>query len=190
MRSSSKRFVSIVLALAMLVAAVFVYSTFIRSAYSDVETLRAQANSKTTTFTQQQSSVKQIQNLLSQYQDVLKVEDTISSMLPLSPDIGSDINQITGLAQINNLTLDILSTEEMAIKPSKQPTLAKGIGTLKFNFHLTGGYENFKNFIQELETNITLIDLVNLKVEPFSKGKSAGNIFSYTITANAYYQTQ
>ena len=190
MRSSTKRFISIVLAMLMLIAAVFVYSTFIRPAYSDIENLRAQANNKTQIFEQQQSSTKQIQSLLSQYQDVLQVEDTISSILPLSSDVASGVNQITGLSKINNLTIDLLAVEETAITPSDQPNLIKGVGALKFNFHLIGSYENFKAFLQNLETNITLMDLTNLKVETATKTKSNENRFSYTLTVNTYYQTQ
>jgi len=174
----------------MLIASIFVYSTLIRPAYSDIENLRAQASSKTQLLEQQQSSIKQVQSLLSQYQDVLKVEDTISSILPLSPDVASGVNQITGLSKINNLTIDLLSIEETAIKPSDEPNLVKGVGALKFNFHLIGSYENFKAFLQNVETNITLMDLTNLKVETAARAKLNENRFSYTLTVNTYYQAQ
>ena len=190
MKSSTKRFVSILLSLLMLIASIFVYSTLIRPAYSDIENLRAQASSKTQLLEQQQSSIKQVQSLLSQYQDVLKVEDTISSILPLSPDVASGVNQITGLSKINNLTIDLLSIEETAIKPSDEPNLVKGVGALKFNFHLIGSYENFKAFLQNVETNITLMDLTNLKVETAARAKLNENRFSYTLTVNTYYQAQ
>ena len=190
MRSSTKRFVSIVMALLMCIAAVFVYSSFIRPAYSDIATLRTLVSEKTTLFEQQKSSVDQLQNLLSQSQDVLKVEDTISSILPLSPDVASGVNQINGLSKINNLALDLLSIEETAIKPSGRPDLARGVGTLKFNFHLSGSYENFKTFLQNMETNITLMDLANLKLESASKTRSGENRFSYTVTVNTYYQAE
>ncbi len=190
MKSSTKRFVSIILSLIMLIASVFVYSALIRPAYSEIENLRAEAGGKAQLLGQQQSSIKQVQSLLSQYQDVLKVEDTISSILPLSPDAASGVNQISGLSKINNLTLDLLSIEETAIKPSSEPDLAKGVGALKFNFHLIGSYENFKAFLQNLETNITLMDLANLKMEAAARAKTGENRFSYTLSVNTYYQAE
>ena len=190
MKSSTKRFVSILLSLLILIASIFVYSTLIRPAYSEIEKLRAQAGGKTQLLEQQQSSTKQIQSLLSQYQDVLKVEDTISSILPLSPSVASGINQITGLSKINNLAIDLLSIEETAIKPSEQSSLVRGVGALKFNFHLIGSYENFKAFLQNLETNITLMDLTNLKMEPAVRTKTGENRFSYTLNVNTYYQAE
>jgi len=190
MRSSTKRFVSIILSLLILIAAVFVYSSFIRPAYSEIENLRGEVAFKTSALAQQQSSSQQIQSLLSQYQDVLKVEDTISSILPMTANVASGVNQLSGLAKVNNLNLDLLSVEETAIKPSDQPDIVKGVGALKFNLHLTGSYENFKTFLQEIETNLNLMDLTNLKMEAATKTKSGENRFSYTLTVNTYYQAE
>jgi len=186
MRASSKRFTSILLAILMFIASLFIYSSLILPAYSEIINLRAEVVSRTQLVTEEEASIGQVQKLLSEYQDVAAIQDTISLILPVSQNVALGVSQISGLSKINNLIIDSLSMQELAIKPSTQSNLVKGIGTLRFNFHLIGSYENFKAFLQNLETNITLIDLASLKVD--SGSKVGGNIFSYNITADMYYQ--
>ncbi len=187
MRASSKRFVSILLAIVMFIASLFIYSTLILPAYSEVTNLRAEVVARTRLIAEEEASIGQVQKLLSEYKDVAVIQDTISLILPISQNIALGVSQISGLSKINSLILDSLSTQELAIKPSTQPTLIKGMGTLRFSLHLIGSYENFKAFLKNLETNITLIDLVSLKIE--SGSRVGGNIFSYSIIADTYYQS-
>ena len=109
-------------------------------------------------------------------------------ILPLEQNTSQGVYQISGLAGFSNLTVELLSVQQLAIKPSIQPGLVKGLGILRYNFRLTGTYEGFKSFLQAMETNISLMDLVNLKVEPAVK-PAKGN-FSYTINMDTYYQSE
>ncbi|NCO15499.1 MAG: hypothetical protein GW899_01980, partial [Parcubacteria group bacterium] len=76
----------------------------------------------------------------------------------------------------------------LAIKPSDQPGLVKGLGILRYNFRLTGTYDGLKSFLQAVETNISLMDLVSLKIEPATKS-AKGNL-SYTVNMDTYYQAE
>ncbi len=176
------------MAILIFTASLFIYSSLISPAYSEVKDLRAEVFTRKKFITQQEVYVTQVKEILNQYKDVSAIKNTISLILPTSQNTALAVNQISGLSKINNLILDTLSGQELAIKPSSQPTLVRGIGTLRFNLHLIGSYENFKSFIDNLESNITLIDLVDLKVE--SGARAGGNIFSYNITADTYYQTK
>lgn len=188
MKASSKRFLSIIVAILVFIASLFIYSSLIRSVYSDIKNLRAEVVSRLELINKNQASVKQVNQLLNEYQDISKIQETISSVLPLEQNMPQSVNQISGLAKFNNLAINFLSAQQLAIKPSTQPGLVNGLGVLRLNFGLTGTYENFKTFIQGLDTNITLLDLVTLKTE--SKATSKNGELSYTMTVDTYYQVK
>lgn len=187
MKASAKRFSSILVAILFFIASLFIYSSLIQPAYSDIKNLRTEVANRLDFISKNETFIQQVKNLLNEYQNVAKIQETTSLILPLNQNIPQGVNQINGLSKINNLTTELLSVQQLAIKPSKQPNLVKGLGSLRFTFRLTGPYENFKPFLQAMETNINLMDLVSLKIEP--PEKAGRDIFSYTLIVDTYYQS-
>ena len=191
MRSTSKRFISILVSALMFIAAIFVYNNLVSPAYLEIKDLRAELLGSSKLVEDQRSAINQVQNLLKEYQSILSVESTIGMMLPLSQDAASNLNQIAGLAAINNLKLESLSVNKMANRSSNKQDLVKGIGILRFTFQLSGSYENFKSFLRAVETNIVLMDLVDLKIESTQGTKLGGSGgLSFSANIDAYYQTE
>lgn len=190
MRSSSKRFISILISALMFISAIFVYSNFISPAYSQIKDLRGELLSISEASEEQQQAIGQIQNLLQEQQNISSIESIIGIILPLSRDTALNLNQISSLAAINDLKLDSLSINKMANKPSINQRLVKSIGVLRINFQLTGSYENFKAFLKSAETNISLIDLIDLKIESSQGFKSSGTNFTFVANMETYYQTE
>jgi len=190
MRSSSKRFISILASASMFIAAIFVYSSFISPAYSKIKDLRVELLSISEASEEQQQAIGQIQNLLQEQQNISSIESVIGTILPLSRDVALNLNQISSLAAINDLKLDSLSINKVANRPSNKQKLVKSIGVLRINLQLTGSYENFKAFLKSAETNISLIDLVDLKIESSQSFKSGGTNFTFVANMETYYQTE
>jgi Tfp pilus assembly protein PilO len=190
MKSSTKRILSISISTLLFIGSLFVYGSLIKPAYSQIKDLRSEVASRLDFIEKNEAYIQKIQKKIKELQDLDKTTETISLILPLNQDVASRVSQIDGLAYNNRLTIELLSIQELSIKPSKQPNLVKGIGTLRFNFKASGNYENFKSFIQALETNITLMDLVGLKIEPNNKPKTAGSNFDYTMVVDTYYQAE
>lgn len=190
MRSSSKRFASILISALMFIAAIFVYSNLVSPAYSEIKDLRAELLSISEAADEQQLAVKQVQNLLQKQQDVSSIQNVIGAILPLSRDVASNLNQISSLAAINNLKLESLSVSKMANRPSSNQKLVKSIGVLRLTFQLSGSYENFKAFLKAAETNIVLMDLADLKIESRQSSKASGGNFSFVVNMETYYQTE
>ena len=188
MKASTKRFLSILLAILMFIASLFIYSTLIRPAYSEIKSLRAEIAGRLELISKNEVSIQQVKKLLTEYQDIARVQETISLILPLEQNTSQGVNQINGLSKFNNLTIEFLSVQQLAIKPSTRPGLVKGLGVLRYNFRMTGTYEGFKSFLQAVETNISLMDLVNFKIEPATKS-AKGNL-SFTVNMDTYYQAE
>ncbi len=188
MRASTKRAFSILIAVGLFIASLIVYASFIQPAYSEIKNLRTEVVSRSKLIQEQEVSLRQVQKILSDYQNVAQLKETISLILPLEQNLPQAANQIIGLANVNKLTVDQLSVQQLAIKPSGYSSLVKGRGTLRLNFRLVGNYEGFKSFIQGLETNMNLMDLVSLKIDPVIKTGASTNNFTYTLSVDTYYQ--
>lgn len=190
MKSSIKRMTSILTAIFMIIASLFVYSSLIRPVYSEIKNLKAEVGSRLDIINKNKSSISQVQKLLSEYQETVKIQEITLSILPLEYNLSSAVNQIVGLANLNNLSIQSLAVQQLAIKPLTQSNLVKGIGTLRFNIRLSGSYENFKMFLGNLETNVNLMDLVSLKIEQSREIRTDNKSFSFAIIIDTYYQAE
>jgi Tfp pilus assembly protein PilO len=187
MKASTKRILSILTAILMIIASIFVYSSLINPSYSEIKNLRSEVAGRLELVAQHKTSIDQVKKILGEYQGAVQIQDMVSTILPPEQNLSSAVHQINKLASVNELPIELLSAKQLAIKPSNQPELVKGVGTLRFNLRVVGSYEKFKSFLQNLETNINLMDLASLKIEPQTKG--AGNNFNYTMVVDTYYQS-
>lgn len=192
MKVSTKRVFSILIAIFMFIASLFIYSSLIKSIYAEIKNKRTEIVGRLELINKYETSIKQIQKILSEYQNISQFAETISSILPPEQNVSQSVNQISGLAKINNLIINFLSVQQLAITPSSKPDLIRGRGVLRLNFALTGSYENFRKFVQTMETNISLMDLVSLKIEPKTETglKSVKDNFSYAMAVDTYYQSK
>ncbi len=189
MKASGKRILSMLMSALIFVSSIFVYASFVKPTYSQIKDLRAEVSSRLNFIDKHENYIQEVQRILNEYQDVARITETTSLILPLSQDAASGLNQINGLSALNHLVIELLSVQQLSITPSSQQNSIKGVGTLRFNFRLAGKYEDFKSFLQAVETNITLMDLVSLKIEP-TLGAAGADSFYYTITLDTYYQAE
>ena len=166
MRSSSKRLISIAIVVILFIGTLIVYGSFIKPAYEDIKAMRAELAAQLMIEEQLKSAAEQIQNLLVEYRDVGLVQETVSAILPVEPFVPQAIAQIIGLAENNALSIQSLTLKQLAIKPPIDLGLIKGLGTLRFEVRLIGNYLSLKTFIKQLENNIRLMDLVDLRIDP------------------------
>jgi len=189
MRASTKRTLSMLISIALLVGAVFVYSSMIKPAYSEIKSLRSEVVSRLEIINENQAYISQVQNLLNEYQNISQLQSAISILLPDEQNLAQALNQISGLIGISGLSPQKASANQLAIRSSLGSSVVKKIGTLRFEVETSGNYPNFKDFLQKLETNMGVFDVVSIKIEP--PGRSAGvGIFNYTTVIDSYYQTQ
>lgn len=174
--------------MAFLAASLLVLVYMIQPAYSNVTDTRAQIASKSELRDSYKNSIDQVTSLKKSYQNVIQSQQSISSILPEEEDIAQSVNQVVGLAKANGLQTEVLSIDRLAVRPSVQKTFARGIGTTRISFRLSGAYENFRPFIEQIETNLNLMDVNNLKIDPIVSAKTGEYNFTYTLVVDNYYQ--
>jgi len=188
MKSSSIRFINLTISLALLLATIFVYSILLRPAYQEINQLRGDLASKSDILDNQTRVVEKVKELLDEYQGFSSLKQAVSLTLPNSEAYPDLINQISGLSRASNLNLDSISLNPLPYNESF--SLSNGnvpvVEIMQVTIDLTGSYESLKTFLQTIETNIRVMDLVRLTITPDSQ---TGGDFSYNLVINAYYQS-
>jgi len=187
MKTSSKRISFTLLAIVFLMAAIVVYSSLIRSTYSKVKSLRGELASKQESLAHYQNTIKKVENFLSQFQNAQEVQKQVSLILPAHPNGGYFTNQLTELARIDGLDVQALATKIKPVIPAKSGAVSS-VGSMSADMKLSGSYAGFKAFLRQLENNMLIIDISEIRVErPQNQTPDALN---YTITVQSYYQAK
>lgn len=187
MKATTKRALSILISAALLVMALVFYAILIRPEYAIISGLRGQLASKSTALEDETNAISQVRNLISQYQGVAKLGDTLSLALPSEEAVSEVVAQINALTRLSGLTVQSLGIAYFPIKPSATKlSFVKGVGTLRLNLKLFGSYAGLKNFLGGLEKNIKIMDVKTLKIEQL--GKTGQDLFSHTLEVDTYYQ--
>lgn len=189
MRASTKRIASILLATTLFIASLVLYSSFISDEYDTVQRLRGEIVSRTELVGDQEAAVRQVQQLIAEFQGITRLKETLNLSLPARENLPQALGQIQGIAAANNLTLQSLGVELLPFRVP--PTgaiggLAKGIGTLRVNFRLLGTHESFRAFLTTIETNVRVFDL--FRVDITHGGQPNQNLYIYNLAVDTYYQ--
>ena len=190
MKASTKRAFSLLLASAFFVGTLFVYAFFIKPSYDGVILLRSMVVGKQQILEDQGQVIKKVNALIQQYQGAGSLQNVISLSLPTNEDVASILGQLYGIARFNGMTMEVFGIRPLPIKPAKDDDngLVRGLGTLRLSLRLVGDYQSIKGFVRGLETNIRVMDLVDLKIEPAAAPNE--DIFLHNLIIDTYYQTK
>lgn len=191
MKASTKRILSILISASLMIAVIIIFLKLIKPAYVEVQNLRGEINARVILLEDQTKAVSQVQNLISQLQEqnISQFQEQISLILPLTESVPQALSQYQTIAQVNGLNIQSAGLNYLAIKPSASNiSLAKRIGTVRFKLKILGSYEALKTFMQAVETNVRLTDLVELKIS--RAGQPKQNLYLNEVVVDAYYQTQ
>lgn len=194
MRASTKRFTSLLIALLLVALTITVSVSFLAPALTAVSDLRGRISAQNELLATQDDAVERFQNLLALYSDQYRtIDETLRGALPTREDVPSAVNQIQALSRASNLPLQSLTFRYAPLRPQSRTAqtslLSKPIGTLNITFQAAGTYEAGKAFLRALETNIRLMDVKTLKIDPVRRGEEiAPNLFLYTVEVATYYQ--
>jgi Tfp pilus assembly protein PilO len=187
MKTSTKRIIFMLLAITFLMASVAVFSLFIKPTYARINDLRSDLASQTQTLEKYQKALGSVQELFGQLENASQVKRQVSLVFPVSKDSAYFVSQMVGLASINALTVESFSTKIPPIQPQAS-SIIKNIGRLAGNLKGVGSYAGIKTFLRQLERNILLIDVDELRIEGSEDPTKA--FLSYQLSAVSYYQIE
>ncbi|HXF43991.1 MAG TPA: type 4a pilus biogenesis protein PilO [Candidatus Paceibacterota bacterium] len=165
MKTSTKRILSIALAGLFFIGVLVVYTSLIRPELEKVNEKRALFISKETVFNNQRNAVTQVEKLLGEFKNLTELQETVSLALPTSANVPDVLGQIQSIAKLAGVNINSFTIKPLAFTPSKVP-LVKRLGSLEFNITVGGAYERLRNFIQSLETNVRVMNVMSWRLTP------------------------
>lgn len=186
MKPSVYRLLSIVGSVLLLISAVVVYSRLVSPSYNEVQSLRDKKEAYLRLLEEQKEAINEATRILNEYQGLTQIQDNISMVLPNKEEVPSIINQLQGLAKINNLDIESLSLQYPPLKTVPPDSLVQPLGTVRVTMRLNGDYRNIRPYLEDIETNIRLIDVYSINIE--GGGIPGKTELFYSIVLDTYYQ--
>jgi Tfp pilus assembly protein PilO len=192
MRQSFKRLMSSVIALVSVVAAFAIYFNFAQPAYENVMQLRGELAGMTELLDSQRTILQAVSSLVAKYNESADARAQVALALPEEPMASEALAQLHGLAAIHNLSAQayilLVSPEDSDRDREPQAFRPYPAKELTFQMKASGSYEDFKKFLDNLETNVRIFDVQHISLQ--AAGKPNQNLFTYEVRVAAYYQSE
>jgi hypothetical protein len=211
MKQATKRLSSIIIAALILTGAAVVYFELIVPAYADLQTVKGQEESEATLYANEQLIVSKVTSLLTTYKSDASSSQAVAMTLPIGPNVSNALAQIYGTAANAGVTVQGSTIATQAVQAVVAPAVAAGsvnsqitnaaaagsivkpTGAVSFQVTGSGSYESFKLFLKGIETNIRVLDVTAISLQPATtiatKTQAANlDMFNFVITVVTHYQ--
>lgn len=185
-----------IFALIFVLGAFFCFFNLVEPAYSSVQDLRGKQIGEENYLKTQTALVNQTQKSINSFEN--QGSTNVGLVLPSGQDAAGALAQVEGIAAANSILITSINastpTIQVGTSTANTSQIQKPLGSFSLRITATGAYENFKNFISEIETNIRLFDVKEFSMQPLAvvaTGKNAVTQDNFTgnITVATYYQT-
>ncbi len=184
MRVSTKRILSIGCSFLLLIGALVVYTNFIRDAGTDIGKLRATIASKSNLLANQRQAVNQVKKLITEFQNVGRLQDTVSLAMPEGTRAIQALRQVEAVARTSGVVLSSAEFKTATLPKTKQGSFIERLGAIEVRIRADGAYGSLKQFLQLLESGVRVS---NVKEFNYVAG-GTGGADSLALTAETYYQ--
>jgi len=187
MQGSTKRLVISLGSLIFITGSIYVFAALINPAFGEIQELRGEKQAIMTLLTDYEEAIEAANSVLLRHKGLANLQNTFSAVIPLEANIPSLLNQLYGLASLSEVTVNVITFQELPIQIARENSLVRPYGTIQATIKCVSSYENMKKYLEALETNARLMNITSVNI---TGGFEANPVLSYTITIEAYYQTQ
>ena len=187
MKDPIKRLIVSLGSLVFIAGSLYVFASLINPTFAEIQKLRGTRQAITTLIADYEAVVEARNAILIRYEDMADLQDAFSEAMPSEENIPSLLNQLYGLAVLNEVAVDSIDFQKLPIQIAEEDSLVKPYGTIQATIRCVSDYENMKRYLGALETNMRLMNVTMVNI---TEGFTEDPILSYTITIEAYYQTQ
>lgn len=200
MKQTTKRFISMIVSLFLIIGAIILYFDFIQPAYDDAQKIKSEDLGERLFLDGEKSAIEQVQRLISTYQGQGGAQQAVSLSLPATEDLAGALAQLNGLADESGLSAQSFSVSVLSLqKPVESGGLGqknlgaelnKPLGAINFQIKASGSYQALKNFISMIETNMRIFDVKSFNIQPIfgTQGKAVQDLYAYDLAVATYYQ--
>lgn len=188
MKSSTKRFYSLLAGVGLLFGALFVFSSLIQPQYNEIQRIRGEREAKAKLLGGYKATADALNQLLQKYQNVSELQATLSLSLPIGEKIPDIFNQVQGIAGLSDMKIDSISFQYLTVDYGDKSTILRPLGSLRVGMKLSGPYDSLKKFLGAVETNIRILDVNTLTVDGGALSKNP--VLNYTVSLDTRYQSE
>lgn len=170
------------------IGAAVIYSEFLTPAYDQITVLRGKKQAAEQELAATKAAIASIEELLKQYQSLTDLKDRFSLILPTAENSATVINQLYTMAQAHSIKIESMSLQRI---PPPKPVLEKTSvrqdnSTLRISMRLAGDYFNAKDFFENMQRNVRMMDIGSIKVSGGAGQNKDG--LRYQVVFDVYYQ--
>jgi len=175
-------------ALILIALGVGLFFVFTDPHYQNIKNLQLQAADYNQALTQSKVLLAQRQTLSDEYDQIDPTNlDRIAKLVPDSVDNVRLIIDINGIAARRGMTIKGIriagasGTSDTSIGPDNNP-----YGSISLTFDVTAPYPEFKQFLEDLEQSLRIVDITSLSFTSSDKNDQ----YDYTVTLRTYWLKQ
>ncbi len=185
MKYSTKRMLAILGGIIFFLVGVFIFQNYVTPLKSDIKRLRGEILKKEEFYQTQYQAKNQLENLLNQIQNLKDFKENLDKILPSNePKIIEVLKTVQNLVELNNLTLNNFNFKEKGYQNIKtQFSFIKKLVAVEMTLDLAGDYNDIKNFLNDLENNLRIMNINNLVFKNINN-----NNYNLGLTVVFYYQ--
>jgi Tfp pilus assembly protein PilO len=190
MRSSTKRALSIIFSVLLLMATVFVFTGLIQPEMGEINKLKGIINSKNNVYLTQAKAVEQVSKAVGQVKSASELQEALGIAMPVSPKVKDILSQWYAISKNTNANVQSLDIKISGFVKKSDFPLIKGMGNINVNLGVVGTYAAIKEFLYSLETNSRVVNVGSFEIKPLSGVLSSSPLYSFTTNVETYYQEE
>ena len=170
-----------------------VFVTVINPRYKEVQKIKTDVAGFNSRLSAAEALKSGREELINKYNSISKADlDNIKILLPDSVDNIRLIIQLDALATKNGLSslrdvqYETLKSDQGVSAPGANVSVQKPYGEFTMSFSTTGPYKNFLSFVSDLESNLRLVDVLEVKFNPSLAANLVDNL-NYTVKLKTYW---
>lgn len=185
------KIIQIITIIFLILSVVLVYEAF--NIYPDIGIMEEKIKNQELVVSNSKDILKRVEELVAFTEGNKIIVDKFDSVLPVNDDKANLLSSLDSLARLNNLSThkisfnDNTSAQQAGVEGTEINTGDFDTRTIKLS--LRGSYASFKNFLDAIEKNVRVMDIVSVDLtpNPTSKEEEAGlRFYSYSIVLKTY----
>lgn len=168
----------------LIAAAIWIFWSYTSPIYKEAGGLKEVRADYKNKLAQANEFQKKYENLLAEYQSFSG--DNLARLSRLAPDKVDAIRLIIEVGDIaakQNLLIKNIKISEPAKETADVAN--QGFNSTDLSFSVTGGYEQFIVFLQDLEKSLRILDVISIKFDAADVAKT-GN-YTFDVTLRTYW---
>lgn len=175
----------LILPLILIIGAGFLFFGLTTSLFGQIDVARFNKEQAMADFKDAETLSKQFSVLDQQANSISEADlAKLKVMLPDSVDTVDLLNKINGISEASKMVLsDVkIKIEEPKTSRGAKTTQISGLGTVTYNFTISGPYPAFRQFLANIERSLRLVDITAISFSSVEKDP-----YQYSVELKTYW---